>query len=62
MVPEQWHYDSSYAHVVALVDGSLRALGTTNPQRLTDATAGSSIPLTRGEWYRLVQAAGHRVP
>ncbi|MDS2171475.1 aldo/keto reductase [Nesterenkonia sp. CL21] len=37
-------------------------LGTTKPQRVTDAAAGSEIPLTRGEWYGLVQAAGHNVP
>ncbi|MEU6443131.1 aldo/keto reductase [Streptomyces sp. NPDC047046] len=37
-------------------------LGTTTPQRVTDASAGSDIPLTRGEWYGLVQAAGHNVP
>ena len=37
-------------------------LGTTTPQRITDASAGSDIPLTRGEWYGLIQAAGHNVP
>lgn len=37
-------------------------LGTTNPQRVADAAAGSDIPLTRGEWYALIQAAGHKVP
>ncbi|MFJ5698688.1 aldo/keto reductase family oxidoreductase [Arthrobacter sp. NPDC093139] len=37
-------------------------LGTTTPQRITDAAAGSDIPLTRGEWYGLIQAAGHKVP
>ncbi|MDR3067956.1 MAG: aldo/keto reductase [Cellulomonas sp.] len=37
-------------------------LGTTTPQRVTAAAAGSDIPLTRGEWYGLVQAAGHNVP
>ncbi|GAA1125375.1 aldo/keto reductase [Citricoccus alkalitolerans] len=37
-------------------------LGTTNPQRLADAVAGSDLPLTRGEWYGLLQAAGHHVP
>lgn len=37
-------------------------LGTTTPQRVTDAAAGSNIPLTRGEWYGLIQAAGHLVP
>ena len=37
-------------------------LGTTTPQRITDAAAGSDIPLTRGEWYGLIQAAGHNVP
>ncbi|MFF2650255.1 aldo/keto reductase family oxidoreductase [Streptomyces sp. NPDC058045] len=37
-------------------------LGTTKPQRVADAAAGSDIPLTRGEWYGLVRAAGHHVP
>ncbi|GAA1682285.1 aldo/keto reductase [Citricoccus zhacaiensis] len=37
-------------------------LGTTNPQRIADAAAGSDLPLTRGEWYGLLQAAGHHVP
>ncbi|MFG3151482.1 aldo/keto reductase family oxidoreductase [Streptomyces sp. NPDC048219] len=37
-------------------------LGTTTPQRVADATAGSGIPLTRAEWYGLIQAAGHNVP
>lgn len=37
-------------------------LGTTTPQRVTDAAAGSGIPLTRSEWYGLIQAAGHNVP
>ncbi len=37
-------------------------LGTTNPQRIADAAAGSDIPLTRPEWYGLITAAGHKVP
>lgn len=37
-------------------------LGTTTPQRVADAAAGSDIRLTRAEWYALIQAAGHRVP
>jgi predicted oxidoreductase len=37
-------------------------LGTTTPQRIVEAAAGSDIPLTRAEWYGLIQAAGHRVP
>lgn len=37
-------------------------LGTTTPQRITDAAAGSDLPLTRAEWYGLIQAAGHHVP
>lgn len=37
-------------------------LGTTTPQRVIDAAAGSEIPLTRGEWYGLLRAAGHLVP
>ena len=37
-------------------------LGTTSPRRVTDAAAGSDVPLTRGEWYELIRAAGHNVP
>jgi predicted oxidoreductase len=37
-------------------------LGTTNPQRVADAAAGSDLPLTRQEWYRLFTAAGHLLP
>ncbi|MBT9606696.1 aldo/keto reductase [Microbacterium sp.] len=37
-------------------------LGTTTPQRVTDAAAGADIDLTRAEWYALVRAAGYVVP
>ena len=37
-------------------------LGTTNPQRVIDSAAGSDIPLTRPEWYRLFTTAGHILP
>ncbi|MFT3888752.1 MAG: aldo/keto reductase [Arachnia sp.] len=37
-------------------------LGTTNSQRVADSAAGSDIPLTREEWYRIFRAAGHRLP
>lgn len=37
-------------------------LGTTRPERVRAAAAGSDIPLTRAEWYELFRAAGHRVP
>ncbi|GIN69977.1 aldo/keto reductase [Bacillus sp. J14TS2] len=37
-------------------------LGTTTPQRIKDACAGSEIDLTRKEWYDLYKAAGHIVP
>ncbi|MCX4834277.1 MULTISPECIES: aldo/keto reductase [unclassified Streptomyces] len=37
-------------------------LGTTTPERVAEAAAGSDIPLTRAEWYGLISAAGHRVP
>jgi predicted oxidoreductase len=37
-------------------------LGTTNPQRVADAAAGSDLPLTREEWYRLFTTAGHILP
>ncbi|MEW2513608.1 aldo/keto reductase [Streptomyces sp. NPDC046870] len=37
-------------------------LGTTNPARVAESAAGSELPLTREEWYRLFRAAGHIVP
>ena len=37
-------------------------LGTTQPGRVSEAAAGSDVPLTRAEWYGLVKAAGHHVP
>lgn len=37
-------------------------LGTTTPQRLRDAVAGSDVELTRAEWYELFRAAGHHLP
>ena len=37
-------------------------LGTTNPERVAAAAAGSDIPLTRAEWYELFRAAGYQVP
>ncbi|WP_431804610.1 aldo/keto reductase [Microbacterium sp. bgisy203] len=37
-------------------------LGTTTPERVTEAAAGSDLPLTRPEWYELFRAAGHRIP
>lgn len=37
-------------------------LGTTTPQRVTDAALGSDIRLTHAEWYALFRAAGYRVP
>jgi predicted oxidoreductase len=37
-------------------------LGTTKPERVTAAAAGSDIPLTRAEWYELFRTAGYRVP
>lgn len=37
-------------------------LGTTKPARVAEAAAGSSVALTREEWYRLFRAAGHKVP
>ncbi|WP_291046718.1 aldo/keto reductase [Herbiconiux sp.] len=37
-------------------------VGSTTPQRITDAAAGSELPLTRPEWYRLFTAAGHLLP
>lgn len=37
-------------------------LGTTTPQRVLDAAAGSDLRLTRAEWYGLLRAAGHHIP
>lgn len=37
-------------------------LGTTKPERVKECAAGSSVPLTRQEWYRLFRAAGHVLP
>jgi predicted oxidoreductase len=37
-------------------------LGTTNPGRVQESAAGSDVPLSREEWYRLFTAAGHLVP
>ncbi|MFT4294210.1 MAG: aldo/keto reductase [Micropruina sp.] len=37
-------------------------LGTTKPQRVAEAAAGSDVTLTREEWYRLYRAAGHLLP
>jgi predicted oxidoreductase len=37
-------------------------LGTTNPGRVRESAAGSDLPLSREEWYRLFRAAGHQVP
>ena len=37
-------------------------LGTTKPGRVRESAAGSEIPLTREEWYRLFKAAGYIVP
>jgi predicted oxidoreductase len=37
-------------------------LGTTKPERVKESAAGSDIPLSREEWYRLFTTAGHIVP
>jgi predicted oxidoreductase len=37
-------------------------VGSTTPQRIRDAAAGSELALTRPEWYRLFTAAGHLLP
>ncbi|MBD8064434.1 aldo/keto reductase [Devosia sp. PTR5] len=37
-------------------------LGTTQPERVREAAAGSSIRLGREDWYKLFRAAGHKVP
>ncbi len=37
-------------------------LGTTTPERVTDAAAGADVVLTRADWYALLRAAGYVVP
>jgi predicted oxidoreductase len=37
-------------------------LGTTKPERVVESAAGSEIPLSREEWYRLFTTAGHILP
>ncbi|MBY4130063.1 aldo/keto reductase [Rhodococcus fascians] len=37
-------------------------LGTTDPDRVVEAAAGSEIRLTRQEWYGLFRSAGHVLP
>ncbi|TFB56213.1 aldo/keto reductase [Cryobacterium sp. Sr3] len=37
-------------------------LGTTKPARVVESAAGSEIPLSREEWYRLFTTAGHVLP
>jgi predicted oxidoreductase len=37
-------------------------LGTTKPERVIESAAGSDIPLSREEWYRLFTAGGHILP
>lgn len=37
-------------------------LGTTKRERVIEAAVGSSVSLTREEWYRLFRAAGHTLP
>lgn len=61
------HYDvAPIAIAVAWITrhpaGIQVVLGTTTPERVTEAAAGSDIPLTRAEWYALTRAAGYVVP
>jgi predicted oxidoreductase len=37
-------------------------IGATTPEQVRDSAAGSDIPLTRDEWYRLFRAAGYIAP
>ncbi|MFT4217922.1 MAG: aldo/keto reductase [Micropruina sp.] len=37
-------------------------LGTTKPERVAEAAAGSDITLARQEWYRIYRSAGHLLP
>jgi len=36
--------------------------GTMNPERLKEIVQGSSVPLTKADWYELFEAAGHIIP
>jgi predicted oxidoreductase len=37
-------------------------LGTTKPQRVREAAAGSNVKLSREDWYALFRAGGHIMP
>ena len=37
-------------------------LGTTRPERVREAAAGSSVPMSRPDWYELFQASGNILP
>ena len=37
-------------------------LGTTKPERVNEAAAGSDLVLSREQWYRLFRAAGYKLP
>lgn len=37
-------------------------LGTTTPERVREAAAGSEVRLDREDWYRLFRTAGHKLP
>ncbi|WP_027587007.1 aldo/keto reductase [Acidipropionibacterium thoenii] len=37
-------------------------LGTTNPDRVSEAARGSDLELTRAEWYEMFRASGHLIP
>ena len=37
-------------------------LGTTNPQRVKDASKASDVKLSRQEWYEIYLAAGNKLP
>lgn len=36
--------------------------GTTKPSRLKEIAAGTDFELSKGEWYNLYQASGHKLP
>lgn len=36
--------------------------GTMNPEHLTEICKAADVTLTRGEWYEIYRAAGHRLP
>jgi predicted oxidoreductase len=48
---------------ITRIPGAVQVVtGTTNPDRIAGACAGSQLPLTRAEWYALFRASGYTIP